>query len=253
MWGFLGRRWRPLLGRKAGIIKPGVPVVVGKVSDSVAAVFDDVAEEVGAPRPLVLWDRDWFLETTGSELVLKTGWFRRKIGRNEGLRGAIQEINAGTAAMAVAAGDFDLSAANVATGIREARLPGRFEQVTVGDRKWILDGAHNVDAMVALVESWVAEFREVETEIVLGMLDGHDPEPVLRSLARVGSVIRLVPINWTRTLNPDDLAEVAHPFFDDVLVHWSVEEAVDAVQGSQVLVTGSFYLLGEVKDVLERG
>lgn len=239
----LGDTLEAIAGEKAGIFKAGAPAVVGSVEEDLWGVFDGVASAVGAGRPLI-FGRDWILE--GGELVWDGG--RVFLGEGRRLRGPVQRGNSGVAALACLVGGFGVSAEDVSAGVASAWLPGRFEVVSAGGRTWVFDGAHNREAAAALAAAMREDFPGRRATLIFGMLDGHEPGPLLRELAGVVERVLVVPINWSRTLAPEDLGGAARTVFGSVEEFWSVEEAVGALGGDElVLVSGSFYLLGEVR------
>lgn len=238
---------------KAGIIKPGVPVILGRMTGEIAEEICKVAQVTGSP--VYSYDRLWNSipdESWRNEAILMSGMgWSGQLPSSPYLRGPIQKINVATAILAVKVAFPEITDEEISAGVAEARLPGRFEVRRIQSRTWILDGAHNAQAARELAWSFLSEFGRTDAELIVGMLDGHDPEPVIEALAEIGNRIRLVPINWTRTRDPESLRAVAEKYFDDVQVYWSVAEAVDSVTSGVVLVTGSFYLLGEVAKELE--
>ncbi len=227
----LGDTVEKIAFEKAGIIKKGVPTVVGRVSDPVYQVLEEVAfkQESKIER---FNDGD---ELNGYEI---------------GLKGEIMKVNAWVAKRACEIG-FGVSEDAVLNGLANVKLPGRFETVVVEDRTFIFDGAHNAEAMTELVRSWKGIYGEIKVPVIFGMLDGHDPLPLFETLASIVSCLHVVPINWTRTWNPEELCEISKAFLMDARSYWSVEDAVNAISDELILVTGSYYLLGEVREFVD--
>lgn len=252
--GILGETEVEISREKAGILKPGVPGVVGRVSEPVAEAILEVGKRVEA-GPVLVFGKEFSAQQLDHEIqefgVKGPGWAGR-YSLPKYLRGDIQTVNASTAVAAVKAGGLGVSDEEITAGLREARMPGRFEVVETAGRTWVYDGAHNAQAAGELAWTFFREYGGEPSELIVGMLEGHDPEPVLEELSRAGDRIHLVPINWTKTSDPEKLGEVARRFFPDVRVHWSVAEAVGDLERELVLVTGSFYLLGEVKAIVAR-
>lgn len=226
----LGDTVEKIAREKAGIIKPGVPVVVGRVSDSVFAVIDEVAREMGSTA--IRFEEG--MENHGYEL---------------GLRGEIMKVNAWMAMTACQLA-FGVGEESIREGLRSVTMPGRFEEILVSDSRWVFDGAHNSEAIRELVTSWKSEFGDRRATVIFGMLDGHESEPILEQLAEITGEMVVVPINWSRTRDPEELVQEAEKSIGEVKSFWSVKEAVESVDSDLVLVTGSYYLLGEVKEAL---
>jgi dihydrofolate synthase/folylpolyglutamate synthase len=144
----------------------------------------------------------------------------------------------------------------VRQALANTTLPGRMECVRLpGGPLVVLDGAHNEMAAQALAGA-VAALRARESpgrlRLVIGMLTGHDPAGVLAAFApQADSIIICEPI-WKRSHPAEELAAIARRYFTNVEVVPSTPQAVQtavAAAGPEdmVLVTGSFYTVGEVR------
>ncbi|ARU41187.1 hypothetical protein CCB80_08590 [Armatimonadetes bacterium Uphvl-Ar1] len=134
----------------------------------------------------------------------------------------------------------------ISRGLERAFLPGRFEVVRAGGRTWIFDGAHNEQAASELVRSFRQEYPGICPGVIFGMLSSHDPASVLGQIDLLGGLVRCVPIDWSLSAHPKTLASLTRnsQAFD------SIAEALSEVDEDVVLVTGSFYLLKEVRELL---
>lgn len=245
----LGDTLTEIAGEKAGIIKSGIPVVVGDLPEEAMAVMEARADDLDCS--LVHAAEYWEQEEWQKDEDLM--YFHTLEGAVEVnipafLPGPIQRQNLATALCSLQAilGREFLEDDRTHEAIRWTRVPGRFQVEEQEGRLWILDGAHNGEAAGHLVKAYVESGFEPPL-IVLGMLGSHHPGPVLEALAELPSLgIRTVPVNWTKTANPDELADLARPMFATTKSFWSVEEALEDLPSAPILVTGSFYLLNEV-------
>ncbi|HEY0866026.1 MAG TPA: cyanophycin synthetase, partial [Fimbriimonas sp.] len=159
------------------------------------------------------------------------------------------EIQAHNVALAFAAMQRSLPTEPqaLAQGALHAYVPGRFEEVEVEGVKLVLDGAHNSEAARVLAETLAADRLEGLVAIV-GMTDGHDPLGFIRAIAPRLRTIHAVPIDYHRSQRPEAIAAAAGELGVACRVHETVPEALRAAQasGGPILVTGSFYLVGEV-------
>lgn len=139
-------------------------------------------------------------------------------------------------------------------------LPGRFEQVQIPNGPLVvLDGAHNEMAAQALagpVRALCAARHIKRVFLVIGMLNGHAPEGVFAALAPLAERIYICQPRWKRALPAEELAQVARQFCNNVVVIPAVEEAArTAIKSADatdlVLITGSFYTVGEAAFVPE--
>ncbi len=128
----LGHTLTEIAGEKAGIIKPGVPIVTLKQSPEVMQVISAVARERGAPLTVV---------TTPIR------------SHRVALAGQHQLWNAALAVAAFKAAGFTLSDQVLRKGLGEVEWPGRFQRLN--DERLIIDGAHNPAAADTLTRTWM--------------------------------------------------------------------------------------------------
>lgn len=247
----LGDTLAAIATEKAGIIKLGRPVVAGNLPAEAMAVVERIAAEREAP----LW-------RYGHEIVLTSGFdgYRVEtpagsIGRLvPGLHGAWQPHNMALAVAAVQAAGAVRDPQRVWPGVAQAWLPGRMQEATFRGRRFLLDGAHNSDAARGLV----ASVRPSSGKVVLltGMLGGHSATDFYEPVATVAQEVHFVPIDFHRARRPDDLDREAGWLFrrseahEDLLA--GLEAALDT-DADLILVTGSFYLVGEVGRLIGAG
>lgn len=248
----LGDTLGKIAAEKAGIIKPGRPVVVGKMAEEPREVILEIAAERGAPA--IVWGRDVFAETQeGRVRVVGPGYSHD--GLQPGIAGVVQPHNLALAIAALhAAGAVrDASEEVIRRGAAAASIPGRMESRRAAGRDWILDGAHNAQAARSVVQSLVQ--GRMPRTMIAGMLSGHDARTFFREFTESVASVHLAPIDFHRSRDPFELGCEIGDLFPRVEPHASVEEALDAAiaEGVEpILVTGSFYLVGEVGRLLER-
>lgn len=194
----LGDTLPKIAAEKAGIIKRGVPVVVGQVDDDVRAVFEQKAQQMDAPlvlAPPVGAER----EGTG---WLYDGWLYGELG------GAYQPHNA--AVVLAAARRLGLSEENIGRGFANVcsltGLRGRWEQVH-DEPRVVCDTGHNPDAFACLVPQIEAQEGEAK-RLVIGMVDDKDWRSVVAMLP-TDAVCYFVKPSTHRGLNPSLLVEAA--------------------------------------------
>lgn len=236
---WLGETLEAIAGEKAGIIKPGVPVITA-ATDPALGVIRAAAEKLGAPlrvvtAPLVQGDLS--------------------------LAGEHQRLNA---AMAVQTVETLGAKYPVAPGlIREAlacvHWPARFQVLRRGAQTLILDGAHNPDGAATLVRTLREQFPGVAPAFVVGMLDDKNWPAALATFggyalaARTWPQMVCVPVASPRTALPVSLARVAQEAQPALGVSpaGSLPEAIGLLRDAEVVVvTGSLYLVGEALEWL---
>ncbi len=240
---FLGHSLTMIAAEKAGIIKAGVPVVVGGQVPEALAVILAEAESVGAP--VLLRGRDWE--------VLETADGIRFGGDNlprPGLTGAHQVENAGMALTALRAAGFDVGQEALAAGLRQAEWPARLQRLTgallrllpVGSELW-LDGAHNPSgAMViaAQLAAWAGP-----TALVVGMKQSKDVEEFLRIVMPGAAKVFAVAEPGQHLALPVDAIVAASGWV--AVPGPDVTGALRQITApGRVLICGSLYLAGEV-------
>ncbi|MEN9574408.1 MAG: hypothetical protein RL514_2263 [Verrucomicrobiota bacterium] len=238
---WLGDTLAKIANEKAGIIKPGVPVFTAAVAPEAVAVIRAEAQRSGAPFTLVSGELNAASETGASVAVP--------------LRGAHQGRNAALAVSVVQAlqATLPVSEAAMRRGLESVRWAGRLQVERVGGREFLLDGAHNLDGVLALVAALRSEFGGGPFALVLGMLGDKDCELMCGALAPLAGRIAAVRVGSSRSLEPVVLAGLCQRSNPAAVVtaHESVEAALAALAGERrVVVAGSLYLIGEALERL---
>lgn len=246
----LGHSYGEIAQEKAGVLKSGKPGVIGEMNEESSAAVKRVAADVDAP----LWwmGREVVLERSGDAWTVAMP-SRTLSGLRLNLSGAKSAHNMAVAIATVEAAGADLDEEAIREGVARAWIPGRFQRERIDDVEVILDGAHNTESAQTLAESMQAHFPGRAAVLLSGMVDGHDPKPFYEPLLPHIHSVHLAPIDFFRGLPPSDLKErsglvAAH-------VHNSLNDAVQAALADAgcdrpLLVTGSFYLVGEVGRLL---
>lgn len=234
----LGTTIEQIAAEKAGIFKPGVPALSVPQQPAAASVLVDVARAVGAPLAFVEPDR---------RLVV-------------GLAGQHQQENATLALALLEQAGLTLVAGATSRGLRAVRWPGRYERVRRSPPV-ILDGAHNETSARALVE--VARTDPALAGrplfLVVGMTGGHDPRGFAAAIAPLAPrMVTAVASRSPRTYPAEAVARALARSFgvcDTAPLGDALRRATAAARaaGGVVLVTGSLYLVGEVRQRLLGG
>ena len=225
----LGDTLAKIAAEKAGIIKPGVPVVTMSQHPEALEVIERVAAERGAPLT-----------------VIETPWHEES-----GLAGPHQRWNAAMAVAALRAAGFNFNADAITHGLHEVQWPARFQ--TVGG--CIIDGAHNIDAARVLAQTWREQFPDGQADIIFGAVAGKDTAAVLLELAPIAVGWHFTGFESPRALPPETLLEIWNGLglaFRPVTTHARIADAVHAMKPeARVLIAGSLYLAGEALALLE--
>lgn len=244
----LGDTLEQIAFEKAGIVKPGVPIVIGAMEEGPRRVIEEVAREQGAPVLLFGRDVDWADGTV-------TTPNRRLEGIRTGIVGEKQGQNFALALAALEAAGVALDDDAVRRGAERAYVPGRFEVREVDGRTVVFDGAHNADSARVLRATLDREYPGVPIQLVTNMVQGHDVTAFYGPLADRLAIAHVVPIDFHRARTVHETAAVLERLVPSVEAHASVREGLRAAREGEglILVTGSFYLVGEVVTELGRG
>ena len=246
---YLGNTLAEIAGEKAGIIKPGVPVIVGDVVPEAFAAIEAVARKAGAE---LIRARDGVTATGARPLALRTA--SRDYGTfTLGLRGAHQVGNAIVAVRLLETLErlgLAVSAEAIVDGLATVTWPGRLDHRTLPNgREIVLDAAHNPAGAAALT-SYLHSLEGAKPTLVFGAMRDKDVNGMLGVLLpAVGRMIVTRPSN-PRAADPDELAARIRTFAPalDVDVVASPGAAIAAAMKMSplVVVAGSIFLLGDI-------
>ncbi|MCH7554407.1 MAG: bifunctional folylpolyglutamate synthase/dihydrofolate synthase [Proteobacteria bacterium] len=258
---FLGDTIEMIAGEKAGILKPGVGVVIGPQTPVAAKVLADRAGEIGAP--MSRFGEEWSVTANGGGIVWSNGARTLELPPSA-LAGPHQVDNAGTAIAALELlSGFEVGARAIAEGLRRVEWPARLERLgpgplvdrfediaPEGSEVW-LDGGHNAAAGAALAR--VAEgWTDKPLFLIVGMLNSKDPAEFLAPLAPFVEAARCVAIPGEQaSLGARQVTAAAIATGIDAQASASIEDALTAIARraacpARVLISGSLYLAGAV-------
>lgn len=271
---YLGDTLAAVAAEKAGIVKPGVPVVSGTGSDDSLEVVAGVCRERGAP--LYLLGRDFSVgdEADGTwSCGLPSGKVYQ--GLRCGLAGDHQKDNAALALMAlhIVAGRFPVSAEAIREGLLAVTWPGRLEYFCLADgktvafpglagkvydkklRRYLLDGAHNPAGALSLRAALQAGFPRQRLILVWGAMADKDLAGTLGLVAPLADLIVFTRPESERSATQEELA--ANLAGEDrgkvrvaATVAGALELAADLATGEDLIcVAGSLYLVGAARKI----
>jgi len=251
---FLGHTLAEIAGEKAGIIKPGVPVIIGMQDPEAEAVLRDTAADRGSLCCMVSES----VSVKGVQHTLEGLCFH--LETQQASYGRLQVPLCGkhqveNIALAVLAAEVwmqqvggMLQPERVKQALNHVTWPGRM-QVVKDDPPFILDGAHNIAAAKRLRESIGELMPSDEGYWVLGMMKDKDVSEVMAVLAPCMRELAVVALDEPRACSQDFLlkqAELlglkAHVWSLDEACVWACEQA--AKHESYATLVGSIHLLG---------
>ena len=279
---FLGDTLEKIAFEKGGIIKADVPVVVApQSSESVKDVFRKIAQERNSKlifadesvkvselayknrqKPVCKSIHDENDSGFGMEICLESEYFSRPIRTNLRMLGDFQAWNAALASLAVKTVFPDMDEKIIEAGLSRASLPGRFEVIEPpaefpGLPFVVLDGAHTERSVKFTLGTFSKLFGdEIRPHLLFACAADKDMEHIARCFSGRFSRITLTKPGNTKASNLSGLAaafeKAGEKFSMNEDFREAIEEAFSSAAKDKVplLVTGSFYLLAEVKELL---
>jgi dihydrofolate synthase/folylpolyglutamate synthase len=249
---FLGDTLAKIAFEKAGILKRGVPCVVGPQEDEAMEVIEAQAAKLGAP--LIAHGQHWHVQREGDRLVYQdeTGLLDLPLPN---LPGAHQLQNAGAALAALR--HLGLGEEACEASVTRAYWPARLQRLKTGPlveaapgaELW-LDGGHNPAAGIAL-GAHLESLPKRPTHLVCGMLNTKDVKGYLRPLAGQAQTLTAVSIpGEANTLSAEETAAAATAVGLEADTAQSVLDAVERIVAmepqARILICGSLYLAGNI-------
>jgi len=246
----LGDTLEAIAAEKAGIIKPGRPVIVGRIDDAPLEVITRRAEECGAPTYLL--GRHFDAQVTGpawrpmfvfDSPTLELGPVPL------GLAGRHQADNAAVACALALELQHEykrLSPEAILRGLHEARWPCRLERIS-DQPPIILDAAHNPAGMA----HYPALFRRAV--VLFACAADKDAPAMLQRIAPFAQPLVLTQFPGARSAHPDDLARHAPGAVPLPDLEAALDHAIAlATKDTPLLITGSIFLAGAARAILQR-
>ena len=237
---WLGHTIAEIAAEKGGIIKTGVPCVLGAMPEEARRVLESIAASQGA-RCICAPSAD--SADAGLAAALKS----------LSLGGNFNRENAATAYAALK--EVGIGDEAIRRGFASVVWPGRYQRVVKDGRRFLVDGAHNPPAMRALADSLKRERLSpgrfpFAGRVVCGFCGDKDVSASLRILREVADVGFAVPIRNPRSLPPERTAELMRGAgFVEACAFNSLAEALECAQDG-TLVCGSLFLAGEALEDL---
>ncbi|HKM39768.1 MAG TPA: folylpolyglutamate synthase/dihydrofolate synthase family protein [bacterium] len=257
----LGDNVAAIAAEKAGIIKAGIPVVMGEQEAEAVAVIKTWAERKKAP----LYASQDLVSIYPLEHSLNGQLFQLRVaGRlyenlRIGLLGSHQLENVATAATAwqvLGSGGVHINENGFRQGLEQACWPGRFEVIATYPTTIIIDGGHNLSGAKAVARTVKEYLPSGRVLLVTGVLADKDVDGIVQVLASFASqAIVTTPLS-PRAAAPCQVAAKFRGLGVQSCVEPCIGPAIDkalseAQPGDTVLICGSLYLAGEARRCLK--
>lgn len=259
-WQNLGSTLAEIASEKAGVLKPNGDAMIGRVPPEAEAAFRSRAEAV---RCRTLWIEPSLASGEGRARFQPPAPDFTAFDYPLPLLGDIQLMNS---ALAIAAiqhlqqKGWQISPEALERGMARTQWQGRMQWIVWGNRRLLVDGAHNPAAAIALRQ--YVDTLERPRSWVMGMLSTKDHREIFEALLQPGDRLYLVPVPDRSTANPKELAILARSICPDSTAIFEKKELFDALEQAiaddrtgewQVVLCGSLYLVGHFLQRLAAG
>jgi dihydrofolate synthase / folylpolyglutamate synthase len=233
---WLGDTLAKIAAEKAGIIKPGVPVITCEKNPEPLEIIEKVALEKNAPLAKVNSE----FRIQNSELPL--------LGEHQNQNAALA-----LATVEVLQPQIPVSQKQIEAGLQNVSWPGRLQFIERDGQKILLDGAHNVAGAETLCATLEKDFAGRKPVFIFGALADKKWPDICRVLAPLAAKVFTVPVASQRTATAEELSAIFQTTAPNLLVQPKANLA-DAINASKdepfVVITGSLYLIGEALELL---
>lgn len=253
----LGNKISEIAAHKAGIIKPGAPVICIEQKEDAMEPIRAAAKAADTPLYEVHRDEVRQIFSDKRESIV---FFREFENLHLKMLGSCQPENAALAVQAasILSSSYPIEKKHIYDGIEKTRWGGRFE-LHSGSPDIILDGAHNPDGIRRLRESVNQMFGAVPICYVCGVLADKDYEKEIEILfGRASNVFTVTPPS-PRAMKSTDLKAAIKKRFSQLKVtsfdsEDGIEKAMEAAvsQNNPVVVCGTLTILARVKEWMKR-
>ncbi len=252
---FLGNKIQAIAAEKAGIIKPGIPVITYVRQPSALIPIHAAAETLRSP--IYYGGKDFQTRSQGRGRFRYQGLSKTLTGLKTNLVGRHQYRNAAVALTAVEvlqAQGWEISETAIRQGLQQVRWPGRLEVVS-SQPMVVLDGAHNPAAAATLAQALERDLSYRRLILVLGIMADKDISGILRRLLPRADVVIFSRPRYERAATPETLESLAKNVSQETYVIPDLKAAIQKARtlaGAEdlIVVTGSLFTIGEAREYL---
>lgn len=257
----LGDTIEKIAAQKAGIIKKGIPVVTGNITENALAVIDDTAQkqqakiyhfnesyQIDYKGPHSKWGEQFdFYNENGKISKLLTSLFGKHQTENAAV--AIQLFY-----LVCQLKKIPFDEKNVRNGLLNTSWPARMEIISQ-DPLIILDGAHNEQAMKRLTENMNQEFKNRHIYVIFSALERKNVESMLKQLLEIPNAdIYLTNFDYSGVLRLEKNYQEMNEKRINVVSLWQfgLANILEKIASDDIiLVTGSLYFVAEVRKLIK--
>jgi dihydrofolate synthase/folylpolyglutamate synthase len=263
---FLGWNISDITTEKAGIIKPGIPVITGSRSHEVIKQLSEIA--LNHNSEIHIYGRDFeghLVSMNERQIVFDYSGYNSYRNLLLSLTGRHQLYNVSLAIRAceiLKERGIIISETSIRRGLLNISLEGRLEWVSQAP-PIIIDGAHNPQAATILADSIRELLPTKKIILIIGIMKDKDIKGILNPLIQIADSVILTKPRYERAASPEELMEEVinlqkegiNYLSSSVKMTDTIAEALEFAKSQWqkdciILVTGSFYTIGEVKELL---
>ncbi|MBC2267505.1 bifunctional folylpolyglutamate synthase/dihydrofolate synthase [Listeria sp. FSL L7-0083] len=249
---FLGNSIEQIAGEKAGIIKPGIPVISGVVQKEAQEVIINNAVKNNSN---VAWlNKDFFMQNRDDEIIFRTSHGDEITNITIGLLGIHQLNNAAVAIKVLlylnTFSSYEINQSAIKQGLKEAFWPGRMELIDV--KPFImLDGAHNPEGVKTFADS--IKTYPGHKKIIISILGDKKYQEMIALLKTIPDTeILLTTFDYPRAMSANEVIQMG--LIEGISTNPNWKQALDDIKeiknDTKFFVTGSLYFISEVRKYL---
>ncbi|MBC2137851.1 bifunctional folylpolyglutamate synthase/dihydrofolate synthase [Listeria innocua] len=249
---FLGNSIEQIAGEKAGIIKPGIPVISGVIQKEAQEVIINNAVRNNSN---VAWlNKDFFIQNRGDEIIFRTSHGDEIPDITIGLLGIHQLNNAAVAIKVLqylnTFSSYEINQSAIKQGLKKAFWPGRMELLDV--KPFImLDGAHNPEGVKTFANS--IKTYPGHKKIIVSILKDKNYQEMIALLKTIPDTeILLTTFDYPRAMSDYEVTQIGT--IEGISTNPNWKQALDDIKeiknDTKFFVTGSLYFISEVRKYL---
>lgn len=258
---YLGNSLTEIAYEKAGIIKPGVPVVIGVQLPEIENFLTQIASARGSKFKLAseIGLESVKVAESGTEALYQSTYFGPlRVGlRLIGPHQAVNCLNALAGLHFLIDAGFKISQSAVLNGLAKTVWPGRMERVkppnSPDSLKLYLDGAHNPNGARILVDTIKLLYPGRKVDMLAGILDNKSYAEMAAIFSEIAASVIVTGISGFKAASTSELASIFTGHGVEAIIEPVPADALNrllASSNSVAVATGSLYLIGELRAIL---
>ncbi|EGL5068501.1 bifunctional folylpolyglutamate synthase/dihydrofolate synthase [Listeria monocytogenes] len=249
---FLGDTIEQIASEKAGIIKPGIPVVSGAIQKEAQEVIAEIAAK--NKSNVTQLNKAFFMHNENGNITYKTIYGEEISNLSIGLFGLHQLNNAAVAIKVLqylnTFSTFEIDLAAIRRGLEKAFWPGRMEKI-ISNPFIMLDGAHNPEGIKTFAHS-VQKYPGPKKIIVSILADKNYQEMLAMLKSIPNAEIILTTFDYPRAMMAEEVIQIGKNEGISLNPDWqqALNNLYETETNTKIFITGSLYFISEVRKYL---